>query len=128
MKKLLYLAPFGALLAAVAGNGAMPLARAPKVTPVSQGKAVYERWCATCHAAGPGMPGTAALAAKYGKDQPAVLEDRRDLTPEVIAYFVRHGVSIMPPFRKTEISDADLAALGAYLEHKQPAADRRRKR
>jgi mono/diheme cytochrome c family protein len=28
---------------------------------------------------------------------------------------VRKGVSVMPPFRKTEISDADLAALAAYL-------------
>jgi mono/diheme cytochrome c family protein len=31
------------------------------------------------------------------------------------ASFVRSGVSVMPPFRKTEISDADLAALAAYL-------------
>jgi mono/diheme cytochrome c family protein len=28
---------------------------------------------------------------------------------------VRRGVSIMPFFRKTEISDADLQALAAYL-------------
>jgi len=28
---------------------------------------------------------------------------------------VRTGVSVMPPFRKTEISDADLEALAAYL-------------
>ncbi len=29
--------------------------------------------------------------------------------------FVRRGVSIMPFFRKTEISDAQLDALAAYL-------------
>jgi mono/diheme cytochrome c family protein len=29
--------------------------------------------------------------------------------------FVRNGVSIMPFFRKTEISDADLDAIAAYL-------------
>jgi hypothetical protein len=28
---------------------------------------------------------------------------------------VRNGVSIMPFFRKTEISDADLDAIGRYL-------------
>jgi mono/diheme cytochrome c family protein len=27
----------------------------------------------------------------------------------------RSGVSVMPPFRKTEIRDADLAAVAAYL-------------
>jgi mono/diheme cytochrome c family protein len=31
---------------------------------------------------------------------------------------VRTGVSVMPPFRKTEISDADLEALAAYLAPK----------
>jgi hypothetical protein len=31
---------------------------------------------------------------------------------------VRHGVYFMPRFRKTEISNADLAAIVAYLAHK----------
>jgi len=35
--------------------------------------------------------------------------------PTITQTFVRTGVSVMPPFRKTEISDADLAALAAYL-------------
>jgi mono/diheme cytochrome c family protein len=64
------------------------------------------------------MPGTAALAAKYKGRQPAVaavLEDRSDLTPQSIRFFVRQGVSVMAPFRKTEITDADLDALAAYL-------------
>ena len=30
-------------------------------------------------------------------------------------FFVRKGVSIMPFFRKTEVTDADLDALAAYL-------------
>ncbi len=75
-------------------------------------------WCATCHSSGPGMPGTAALAAKYKGRQPAVaavLEDRTDLTPASVRFFVRQGVSVMAPFRKTEISDAELDALAAYL-------------
>jgi hypothetical protein len=31
---------------------------------------------------------------------------------------VRTGVSVMPFFRKTEISDAELDALSKYLAHK----------
>jgi mono/diheme cytochrome c family protein len=81
------------------------------------GKRVFQKWCADCHAEGPRYPGTASLAVKYGKDMPAALEKRTDLTPETVALFVRQGVSIMPPSRKTEITDAELAALGAYLSH-----------
>jgi hypothetical protein len=44
-----------------------------------------------------------------------VLSDRQDLTPQSIRFFVRQGVSVMAPFRKTEISDPDLEALSAYL-------------
>lgn len=83
------------------------------------GAAIFERWCVQCHGSGPRNPGTASLAAKYGKDMPAALEDRTDLTPEVVAYFVRNGVSVMPLFRKTEITDQELAALGNYLEEKK---------
>lgn len=88
-----------------------------KASSASPGKQVFDKWCAACHASGPRYPGTASLAAKYGKDMPAALEERKDLTPETVAYFVRHGVSIMPPFRKTEITDQQLTALGAYLSH-----------
>jgi hypothetical protein len=37
------------------------------------------------------------------------------LTPQTIKFFVRQGVSVMAPFRKTEIADADLDAMIAYL-------------
>ena len=46
---------------------------------------------------------------------PAALEDRTDLTGEVVTLFVRNGVATMPFYRKTEIDDAELAALVAYL-------------
>jgi hypothetical protein len=64
------------------------------------------------------MPGTTALAAKYKGKQPsvpAVLEERTDLTEASVKFFVRQGVSVMAPFRKTEISDADLEDLISYL-------------
>lgn len=85
------------------------------------GKQVFDRWCMHCHApesgiaSGPRFPGTASLAVKYGGQLPAALEERSDMTPEFLRHFVRQGVLTMPPFRKTEISDAELQALVAYL-------------
>jgi mono/diheme cytochrome c family protein len=111
----------GLYLLVTGANGA---SAQPKSDRLAQGKQVYERWCAACHSNGVRSPGTIALAAKYGKDMPAALELRRDLTPELVAVFVRNGVSIMPSFRKTEISDAELAALGAYLATRGPARKR----
>ena len=86
---------------------------------LTNGKQVFQYLCATCHGAGPGHPGTDALQAKYHGAQPALLEDRTDLKPETVRFFVRHGVTVMPFFRKTEISDADLDAIGAYLARRR---------
>jgi mono/diheme cytochrome c family protein len=88
--------------------------------PVQEGNQIFQYWCASCHGKGPGHPGTDALQKLYKGSLSALLEERTDLTPDVIATFVRHGNSIMPFFRKTEISDADLAAIGAYLSRKGP--------
>ncbi len=82
---------------------------------LAHGKAVYDLWCAPCHAPGRKHPGTQALDIVYKGEKPGSLEQRLDLTPELVATFVRTGVSIMPFFRKTEISDTDLADLGAWL-------------
>jgi mono/diheme cytochrome c family protein len=82
----------------------------------AEGKAVFDHWCAPCHAPGPGHPGTQGLQIKYrDTDIPAELEAREDLTAAVVSTFVRQGVLSMAPFRKTEITDDELAALGAYL-------------
>jgi len=35
--------------------------------------------------------------------------------------FVRQGISFMPTFRKTELSDAELDDVVAFLVRKQPA-------
>ena len=82
------------------------------------GKTVFDKWCAPCHGDGPGKPGTAALQALYKGVKPAMLEQRTDLAPEFTRAIVRTGVSVMPFFRKTEISDAELDALSKYLAHK----------
>jgi mono/diheme cytochrome c family protein len=88
----------------------------------ARGGEVFEYWCAACHAPGPRHPGTQALESLYKGAKPAALEERTDLLPELTRAFVRTGVSVMPPFRKTEISDADLDALAAYLA---PRAEQR---
>jgi mono/diheme cytochrome c family protein len=109
-------ARFGAtaVLCCVALAAAAPLhAQQP-----ADGKAVFEKWCAPCHGDGPGKPGTAALQALYKGVKPALLEQRTDLAPEFTSAIVRTGVSVMPFFRKTEISDAELGALASYLAHK----------
>lgn len=81
-----------------------------------RGREVYQRWCAPCHGEGLGKPGTSAAAA-HGV-RPAVLEQRTDLTAKTIEAAVRNGLSFMPRFRKTEVSNADLAAITAYLVRK----------
>ncbi len=87
---------------------------------VERGEQVFDIWCTACHDDTRRTPGTAALAAKYQGALPALLEERTDLTPEVVALWVRNGISIMPFFRKTEISDAQLDDLGAYLSRNNP--------
>jgi mono/diheme cytochrome c family protein len=84
--------------------------------PADRGAAVFNNWCSACHSRGPlNAPGTTSLQNKYQGALPAALEDRTDLTAEVIELYVRNGIATMPFYRKTEISDADLTALAAYL-------------
>jgi mono/diheme cytochrome c family protein len=87
---------------------------------IAAGNRAFQYNCAPCHGPGPGerarfLPGTVALTVKYKGQKPGVLEQRDDLTPEFVAYIIRHGIEGMPFFRKTEVSDASMAAIGAYL-------------
>jgi mono/diheme cytochrome c family protein len=79
------------------------------------GHQTFDHWCAPCHAPGPGHPGTQALDALYQGQKPAALEQRSDLVPELTRAIARSGGLIMPPFRKTEITDDELDALASYL-------------
>ena len=89
-----------------------------------KGNEIYQYWCATCHGAGPGHPGTTALAAKYKGGRPGLLEERTDLSPQGIRFAVRRGISIMPFFRKTELTDTDLEAVIGYLTRNRAATHR----
>ena len=95
--------------------------RAADPSDVERGKIKFQRTCAPCHGAGPGndgraaLPGTDALRLKYKGTVPALLEARTDLTADVLKSFVRRGSWSMPPFRKTELTDAEIADIAAYL-------------
>jgi len=80
-----------------------------------RGYVEYQKYCSVCHGEGAGKPGTMALQAKYKGALPALLDRRTDLTPQLIKMYVRNGITVMPNFRKTEINDAELDAIAAYL-------------
>jgi mono/diheme cytochrome c family protein len=118
------LAASGMLAFGVLAPGSVAFAGTGDTDPgvIDQGKAVFQRVCAPCHGAGPGLdgakmlPGAAAIAAKYKGTVPPLLEQRGDLTADYLKYFVRHGSGAMPMFRKTEITDAEIDAVAAYLK------------
>jgi (+)-pinoresinol hydroxylase len=97
-----------------------PLSAAEPSDPYAAGRAVYTKWCAPCHDPGVIHPGTNALTVKYRGVKPGVLLEWKDLQPQMVRYLVRHGISVMPQFRKTEISDADLDALAKFLSRNTP--------
>jgi mono/diheme cytochrome c family protein len=124
-----------ALATLTSGTGAVAADRPPAKPPITratpaiaQGKMVFDQWCLGCHArmggesGAFGFPpaGTNRLREKYKDTVPAALEDRVDLTPELLRVAVRQGLPIMPPLRKTEVTDADLEAVIAYLTQKKP--------
>jgi mono/diheme cytochrome c family protein len=106
-------------------------ARAEDAAPVAAGRLVFQLRCAPCHGADrggdssrPQLPGTDALRIKYRGKVPALLEERTDLTAPVLRVYLRHGSWSMPPFRKTEVSDADIDAIAAYLAVSSAGAGR----
>lgn len=98
-----------------------------------RGNAKFQHSCAPCHGAGVGddghamLPGTDALRIKYKgavPPVPALLEERKDLTAPVLKVFVRHGSFSMPPFRPTELTDAEIADIAAYIADKSKSASK----
>ena len=87
----------------------------PVAAATEPGKAAFQRACSICHGEGPDRPGTSSLQIKYEGKLPALLEQRTDLTADVVRYYVRNGVAMMPRFRKTELSDAEVDAIARYL-------------
>jgi mono/diheme cytochrome c family protein len=106
----------GTLSALVAGT-----ALAQSLPSTGRGHVLFQQKCQPCHGTersdqGHAMlPGTDALRLKYRGSLPAALEQRKDLTPVALWTFVRRGVGSMPPFRKSELSDADIADIAAWI-------------
>ena len=126
--KRVFVAAFGTVLALLASEGS---SQAPAADAHAHGKQVYDYWCLPCHGPGLGLPGfgelpgTQQLRIKYRDTGISpLLEERTDLVPDFVKVIVRQGVSFMPQFRKTEISDADLDALAAYLARNNAASPR----
>lgn len=105
------------LLAAAAACMAAPKAKPAQVS----GRDVYDRNCAACHDDHAQAPGTIALATRDGNPAQAALTARDNLDPTMVAFVVRHGINAMPPFRKSQITDAELAAMSAWLATKPTA-------
>ena len=106
---------------AIALGASVTAAAQQSAAQVARGQELFDYWCATCHGPGigndgaPYLPGEAALRANYQGALPALLQERTDMTPELVKHYVRAGITIMPFFRKTEISDSDLDAIASYL-------------
>lgn len=108
------------LCAAMLCAFAAPVVAQDTAGDLAAGRAVYTKWCAPCHDPGVTHPGTNALSVKYHGVKSGVLLEWKDLPASKVKVLVRHGVSVMPQFRKTEISDAELDALAAYLSRNTP--------
>ena len=77
------------------------------------GKEVFDHYCTYCHGASDG-PGTMQLKRTRGADK-ALLTERTDLAPDYVEYVVRHGLKSMPPFVPSDLTEAKLKALVAFL-------------
>ena len=110
-----------ALLCLGLGSVLCTAASAQDAAANARGKPLFQQKCQPCHGTEPSdagramLPGTDALRIKYRGSLPAALEQRKDLTPEAIKVFVRRGSWSMPPFRKSELSDRDIADIAAYI-------------
>lgn len=77
-----------------------------------QGKALFEATCLYCH--NPRGWATERLRARLGEDR-AVLAERNDLGRQYIRTVVRNGLMTMPAYTPTELDEAQIKAIAAYL-------------
>ena len=92
----------------------LALYAAPGLAEADGGAVVFARWCAACHGDTPAAPGRLKLAWSRGVEL-SILTARPDLSAATVRRVVRQGQAEMPAFRKTEISDLELALLVRFL-------------
>jgi len=119
MRGKLYMSMVGALAVALLAT------RTVAAADLAKGKALYDLWCRDCHAPLTGVAmfppaGSYRLQERYKGTKPAALTDRTDLDPDLIRALVRQGMTIMPPTRKTEVTDAELDAIITFLTQPAP--------
>lgn len=102
MKALIPMLPF---LLLVGGNAAT-------AQELAEGEALYNDKCLYCHNIQ--GTGTTMLGKRLGEEK-ALLSERTDLNDQYIKTVLRYGVGSMPWYRRTEITDADAAAIARYL-------------
>ncbi|HEX5497968.1 MAG TPA: cytochrome c [Thermomicrobiales bacterium] len=73
---------------------------------VTEGSRQFETWCSGCHTPGGAAPDVKALQAAAAK-----------MSPDDLEALVRDGKNHNPPgpYKTTEISDAQIGDLGAYI-------------
>ena len=81
-----------------------------------EGRQWYEKTCNYCH--GPGGFAAKKLAKRLGESR-ALLASRTDLNADYIRYVVRHGIGSMPWYSRTDLSDAQLELVVAWLVREQ---------
>ena len=85
----------------------------PAQTAPRTGPEIFADKCIFCHDAR-GW-GTRSLARRIPEGQAELLQ-RVELPPILVQYAVRRGAGSMPQFTPTEISDAELDVLAAWLD------------
>ncbi len=102
-------------VAALVGSNAASAADASLSPEQQHGQKLFRGTCFYCHSEK--MWGTLALERRRPNGD-ALLEKRTDLAPELVRSVVRNGLGSMPAYRRTELTDAELDAIVAYLTKK----------
>jgi mono/diheme cytochrome c family protein len=97
---------------AFAQAGAAHAADTPLSPLQQQGQKLFRNNCFYCHTEK--VWGTLSLEKRRPAGD-ALLEKRTDLVPEFVKSVVRKGIGSMPAYRRTELTDADVDAIIAYL-------------
>ena len=83
----------------------------------TNGEALFSNRCGSCHLAG-GMGTNLLTKQRMMAGQPpemGLLANRTDLTADYVRSVVRQGKVAMPRLSRTEVTDAELDAIAAYL-------------
>lgn len=105
------------MLVAAAVSAPPALAQDLQGAPVEAGgEALFTEKCGMCHREADRVGGMGTfLIARRDPEGEAMLERRATLTPDYISAAIRTGIGNMPRISRAEVSDAQLAAISAYL-------------